>query len=387
MSQCRTAGSRGAPAPWAGAAPADAAPADAAPADAAPADAAPAEKGPQWSAAVLASAPPAPVGADRRVRCELCPYRCTLPEGRVGACKVRRNRAGVLQTATHAVAVSHLDPIERKPLYHVWPGTRVLTVAAPGCTFRCAYCVNHRLSQYGRLPTAGWVGEPADPAAVVALAGAHGAAIGMSYGEPGLAPELTLALAELAAPAGIPLVWKTNGFLTPAAVDLVAPWLSAVNIDVKAADEAAHRRLTGAPLAPVLRALERFRANGVWVEVSTPLAPGAAQSPAQLRAIADQLVQVDRDIPWHLLRFTPDHRMRDAAPSTPRALHQAAQIGRAAGLRFVYFQGAPDGAGQSTPCPHCGTTLLRRAGSPPHSNRLLAGSCPSCANSVPGVWL
>lgn len=238
--------------------------------------------GPSWRPALLGRRHDA-----GRVTCELCPHGCDLGDGQVGLCRVRRNRGCGLETATFAVAVAYLDAIERKPLYHVRPGTRVLTTAAPGCTFRCGYCINHRLSQYGRTGAPGWVGEPARPADLVARAAAEHAAIGLSYTEPGLAPELTLALAEHAAPAGVPLVWKSNGFLTAKAIDLVAPVLDAVNIDVKAADDPAHRRLTGAPLGPVLAAIERFRAAGVWVEVSTPLIPGTSTDPARSTCRSD----------------------------------------------------------------------------------------------------
>lgn len=336
---------------------------------------------PQWLPAVLTT----PLGA-RHVRCELCPFRCEIAEGRAGACKVRRNRGGVVETVTGTVAVQHLDAIERKPLYHVLPGSRVLTIAAPGCTFRCSYCVNHRLSQYGRDPEAQWTGEPARPAGLIAEALAHGAAIGMSYTEPGLAPELTLALAELAAPHGIPLFWKSNGFLTAEAVDLVAPVLSAVNIDIKAADDAAHRRLTGAPLGPVLDTVERLRAAGVWVEISTPLVPTTAGEPAQLSAIARRLAAISPDMPWHLLRFTPDYQMVRAAPTTPQALATAVDIGREAGLRYVYVERALGAAGRRTICPSCAATLVERDIWALAANKLVDGACPRCGERVPGIW-
>jgi pyruvate formate lyase activating enzyme len=321
-----------------------------------------------------------------RVRCELCPFRCEMADGHHGACKVRRNRGGVAETATGSTAIRHLDAIERKPLYHVLPGSRVLTMAAPGCTFRCDYCVNHRLSQYGRDADVGWAGEPARPADLVAQAAAHAAALGMSYTEPGLAPELTLALAELAVPLGIPLLWKTNGFLTRRAVDLVAPALTAVNIDVKAADDAAHRRLTGAPLRPVLDTVERFLEAGVWVEISTPLVPGTASEPAQLRAIATRLAAVSRVMPWHLLRFTPDYRLVRARPTSPRALAEAADIGREAGLPYVYVERALGAAGRRTACATCAAVLVDREIWSLGASNIVNGCCPSCGGRVPGVW-
>jgi pyruvate formate lyase activating enzyme len=333
-----------------------------------------------WRPAVLAS-----TDGDR-VRCDLCPHGCTLRDGQTGLCQVRRNRGGVLETATFAVAVAHLDAIERKPLYHVRPGSKVLTTAAPGCTFRCDYCINHRLSQYGRTDGAGWIGQSADPAALVARATAEGAALGLSYTEPGLAPELTLALAELAAPAGVSLVWKTNGFLTPQAVDLVAPVLEAVNIDVKTAQDRAHRLLTGAPLRPVLDAVERFRAAGVWVEVSTPLIPGVCDSAEQVSAVARHLASIDPGLPWHLLRFTPDFRMADRSPTAPDALAAAADLGRAAGLDFVYVERALGPAGRRTLCPDCGISLIGRGIWETMENTIAGGRCPHCGRPIPGRW-
>ncbi|QXJ20198.1 radical SAM protein [Actinomadura graeca] len=333
--------------------------------------------GPAWRTALLASAEPG-----GRVRCGLCPFGCVLAEGRTGPCRVRRNRAGTLETATFTAAVAHLDAVERKPFYHLSPGAKVLTVAGPGCTFACGYCVNHRLSQYGREDTAPWIGTPALPGDLAARARADGAMLGLSYSEPSLAPELTLALAE----HGLPIVWKSNGFLTPQAIDLVAPVLTAVNIDVKAADSRAHRALTGAPLEPVLESIAGFRAAGVWVEVSTPLIPGVSASPGQLEAMATTLADLSPDLPWHLLRFTPDFKMRRERPTPPEDLASAREIGRKAGLRYVYVERALGAEGRRTLCPGCGSTLVERGIWETAGSRLDAGACPDCGTRVPGRW-
>lgn len=336
---------------------------------------------PAWRPAILGTAH----GAGR-VRCELCPHGCDLRDGQTGACRVRRNRDGRLETATFSTAAVHVDAIERKPFYHVRPGSRVLTTAAPGCTFHCDYCVNHRLSQYDRPDGAGWTGEPADPAALVSRALAEGTAIGLSYTEPGLAPELTLALAELAGPAGVPIVWKSNGFLTAQAIDLTAPVLDAVNIDVKAAAEAPHRRLTGAPLRPVLDAIGRFRAAGVWVEVSTPLIPGVADHPDQLGVIARELAAIDLEMPWHLLRFTPDFRMNAESPTTPEALSAGVRNGHGTGLRFVYVERALGPTGRQTRCPGCAAVLVERGIWETREQRMIGATCPQCTQAIPGRW-
>ncbi|MPY58432.1 radical SAM protein [Streptomyces spongiae] len=339
------------------------------------------EARPVWRPALFAE----PSG-NGRVRCTLCPFRCDLADGRTGVCRVRRNRSGVLETATFTAAATHLDAVERKPLYHVRPGSRVLTVAGPGCTFRCDYCVNHRLSQYGRADGSSWRGAPADAAALAARAAEEGAALGLSYSEPGLAPELTLALAEEAEPLGVPIVWKSNGFLTRHAIRRVAPVLLAVNIDVKAADEAAHLRLTGAPLRPVLDAVELFREEGVWVEVSTPLVPGVSDEPGQLGAIARTLAAVDPALPWHLLRFTPDFRMTAESPTAPSALRTGRDIGEEAGLLHVYVERALGEEGRTTRCPSCRSPLVRRGLWSTTLNEMSSDACARCAHPVPGRW-
>ncbi|GAA1018587.1 AmmeMemoRadiSam system radical SAM enzyme [Acrocarpospora pleiomorpha] len=332
---------------------------------------------PEWRPAVLTA--PLPGG---RVRCGLCPYNCGLDEGQTGPCQVRRNRDGVLETATFTAAVAHIDAIERKPFYHLRPGARVLTVASPGCTFSCGYCINHRLSQYGREATSPWLGSAAVPAELATQAREADAMLGLSYTEPGLAPELTLALAE----HGLPIVWKTNGFLTPAAIDLVAPVLLGVNIDVKAADTRSHRDLTGAPLGPVLDAIERFLAADVWVEVCTPLIPGVSASPEQLDTIAHRLAAISPDLPWHLLRFTPDFKMLLDPPTPPAMLESAREIGHQAGLRFVYVERALGTPGRRTECPDCAATLVERGIWATHEVHLRGDKCPNCGAHIPGRW-
>jgi pyruvate formate lyase activating enzyme len=255
-------------------------------------------------------------------------------------------------------------------------------MAGPGCSFRCDYCINFRLSQYGRDDEAPWLGGPARPAELAARAASSGALLGMSYSEPSLAPELTLDLAA----HGVPVVWKSNGYVTPEAIAVVAPALLAVNIDVKAADEASHRHLTGASLGPVWNAIEKFHAAGVWVEVSTPLIPGTSASPESLAVIAARIASINTNIPWHLLRFTPDYRMRRASPTPPSALARARSIGHEAGLAFVYVERALGPSGRSTSCPGCGAQLVDRGVWSMVHNDIRGGLCPGCGFSMPGRW-
>jgi len=321
-----------------------------------------------------------------RVVCLLCPFACALADGQSGRCHVRRRTGDRVQTRTYASAVAHLDSIERKPLYHFRPGIKALTLAAPGCMFRCEYCVNHRISQFGRSMGSGPPTSAVDVADVVSTAAKQGACVALSYSEPGLAPELTLALAAAGRECGVDVVWKTNGFLTERAVDLVGPSLAAANVDLKSIDEVAHRRLTGAPVAPVVRTIGRLRERGVWVEVSTPLIPGISGEPAALQVIAATIAAIDPGIPWHLLRFTPAYRMSDSDPTLPDALDRAQHIGWETGLRYVYVERALGAPGRATYCPGCGTVLVERDVWGLASSRLSGGRCPDCGRHAEGRW-
>jgi pyruvate formate lyase activating enzyme len=321
-----------------------------------------------------------------QLRCELCPYRCLLRDGQTGRCGVRRRNGLVIETSTFATSIRHWTPVERKPLFHFRPGSETITLAAPGCTFRCNYCINFRISQIDDGEVDSYATTPVDPAELAAAAASRSASIALSYTEPSLAPELTLALAAAARPLGVDILWKSNGFLTRQATTLIAPALSAVNIDVKAGEETAHRQLTGAPLRPVLETIVSLREYGVWVEVSTPLIPGTNSTPPQLRKIARWIAGIDPGIPWHLLRFTPAFRMREFDPTPVHALETAVEIGRESGLRYVYVERALGPAGRVTHCPGCRAAVVRRGIWGLEVNELVAGRCPYCSTSIEGYW-
>lgn len=335
---------------------------------------------PAWTPALFADPRP---GA---TLCTLCPHACELAPGEIGRCRVRRGAAGGIETATRATSVRHLTPIERKPLYHVHPGRRCLTLAPPGCSFVCSYCQNYRLSQYGRPSGAPWRAEPVDAASIVAEAARENGWVALSYSEPSLAAELTLEIAERGREVGVEVVWKSNGFLTAEAATRLAPSLMAVNLDIKAADEARHRRLTGASLAPVWATLDIFLEAGVWVEATTPLIPGVCDDEASLAAIARGLAARGAELPWHLVRFNPEHKMRGARPTSVEALERAVAIGRAAGLRHVYVERALGAAGRATRCPGCDGVVVERGIWSTERVGLADGACPSCGAAIAGRW-
>jgi pyruvate formate lyase activating enzyme len=330
----------------------------------------------QWIPGMLGEA------TARGTRCNLCPHRCTLRPGQAGVCKVRRGAVGGIETATFATSVRHVDTVERKPFFHYRPGTATVTLAAPGCSFRCDYCINYRISQYGRDDESAWDAATVDAGEIVSQAAELGGCVALSYSEPSLAFELTLELARLGKASGVDVVWKSNGFLTSEAIALCGQALAAVNIDVKGADDNTHRRLTGAPVKPVLDAVRAFRELGTWVEVTTPLIPGVTDP----KRIAVILADISPDIPWHLARFTPSYRMSDQAPTSPADLAAAVAAGQAAGLRYVYVERALGPAGRATHCPGCQTPVVRRGIWTLQENRLTDGRCSECGMTIEGRW-
>jgi pyruvate formate lyase activating enzyme len=285
------------------------------------------------------------------------------------------------------VVSAAVDPIEKKPFFHVLPGTLAYSIATVGCNLHCRFCQNWAISQWphehgGRPP-----GEPLTPAAIVAEARAcRCASVAYTYTEPTIFMELALATCRLAAEAGLRNLFVTNGYMTPEALALVAPVLHGANVDLKSFSDAYYRRVCGATLAPVLATIRRLRARGIWVEVTTLLVPGHNDSDEELGALAAWLAAVDTDMPWHVSAFYPAHRMMDVPPTPTAALHRAARIGQHAGLRHVYTGNVPGDPWEDTRCPGCQGVVVRRRGFAVTENRLDGGRCPACGTAVAGVW-
>jgi pyruvate formate lyase activating enzyme len=324
--------------------------------------------------------------ASGRIACRLCPHLCELAEGETGRCGVRRVEDGQLVTLVYGSALAlYTDPVEKKPFYHVLPGARTLSVATGGCSFRCSFCQNWQVSQAFKLPELATNGRDVPPEALVGAAISEGArALVYTYSEPTLFIEYALAAARLGAAHGLLSLFKTNGFLTQAAVDLLAPYIAAANVDLKAFDEKRHRSVTGAPLAPVLEGIRMLHAAGVWVEVATVVIPGVNDSDAELAACAAFIASVSPQIPWHINRFHPDWKMRNIDWTPPETMRRAVRIGRAAGLRYVYTNLHHDPT-NNTHCAACGALLIERDGCRLVASRLVGGACPECGEELPGL--
>jgi pyruvate formate lyase activating enzyme len=322
------------------------------------------------------------------IRCGTCAHRCLVREGRHGICGVRSVRGGTLWCDAYgAVAAIGIDPIEKKPLFHVDPGTLTYSIATPGCPFHCQFCQNWELALAPRLGLRRELRAMPPSAVVEAALRAGATSIAYTYVEPTVFLEYALDTARLARAAGLRNLFVTDGYATPEAIEQLAPVLDAANVDLKSFDDAFYRHRCGARLQPVLEAVEAYRRAGVWLELTTLVIPGLNDSDAELRALTGWIVaRLGPDVPWHVSRFHPAYRMTDV-PQTPLpTLLRAAEIGREAGIRYVYVGNAPDLWREATECPRCGLMVVERHGYDARSRLGPGGTCPGCGEILAGRW-
>jgi pyruvate formate lyase activating enzyme len=326
--------------------------------------------------------------ADGAVRCFACGHRCTVRVGRTGVCRVRFNEGGVLRTPAGYVSSVQVDPIEKKPFFHAFPGRDAFSFGMLGCDYHCSYCQNWITSQTLRDDRA--ISRPhfATPEQLVDLAAEHGTPVMVStYNEPLITCDWAVEIFKPARQRGIVCGFVSNGNATPEALEFIRPYVDLYKIDLKTFDDKRYRQFGGV-LATVLDTIRRAQRMGFWVEVVTLLVPGWNDGAEEIRRIADFLVEVSADIPWHVTAFHPDYKMVENRRTPAETLARAYEIGHSAGLHYVYAGNAP-GALQhheDTFCPQCHATLIRRTGFYVEENVMVEGCCPSCRTRVPGVW-
>jgi len=322
-----------------------------------------------------------------RVDCFLCAHRCPIAPAKFGVCGVRENVRGKLVTHVYGeVIAAHVDPIEKKPLYHFLPGTTSFSIATMGCNFRCPFCQNWQISQAGKKDKGFGGGQALSPEEIVQAAKRRGCrSISYTYTEPTIFFEYAYDTARLAREAGLANVFVTNGYMTAEALRAVQPYLDAANVDLKAFLDETYKKVCGARLEPVLDSIRLMRGLGIWVEVTTLVVPGMNDGDEELAAIARFIASVGPEIPWHVSRFHPDYKYTQT-PATPvETLRKAAALAKEAGLKFVYI-GNVWGESEATSCPKCGRVLIRRSGFSVEENRTRDGKCPSCGGPIAGVF-
>jgi len=327
-----------------------------------------------------------------RVRCRLCSHYCLIGQGKRGICGVRENREGRLYSLVWGRPVAqNIDPIEKKPLFHFLPGSRSFSIATAGCNLSCHHCQNADISQLPRDRTGVFDGlrlKEVEPSRVVAAAEKGGcASIAYTYTEPTVFGEYVYDIGLLARERGLKNVLVTNGFLSPEAVEKLGEVADGANVDLKAFRDDFYRRICGAKLQPVLEAIIGLNERGVWLELTTLIIPGLNDSREELTELAGWIAaNPGPATPWHVSRFHPDYRLQDRSLTPASSLIQAMEIGRRAGLKYVYIGNVPGQGGEDTPCPGCGRVLIQRQGFRVSYNRLRDGSCPDCGTRIEGVF-
>jgi pyruvate formate lyase activating enzyme len=324
-----------------------------------------------------------------RIRCYACGHQCPIPEGQPGVCKVRFNRGGKLHVPWGYVAGVQCDPIEKKPFFHVRPGALAFSFGMLGCDLHCAYCQNWVTSQAIRDPRAVSPPNRAAPEELARAAVEMGGEVMVStYNEPLITAEWAVAVFKEARAAGLLTGFVSNGNATPRVLEYLRPWTDLYKVDLKSFDDRRYREL-GGRLQPILDSIRRIHEMGFWLEIVTLVVPGFNDSDDELRRLAEFIAGVSPDVPWHVTAFHQDYKMTDPDDTPVETLLRAADIGRRAGLRYVYAGNLPGlvGEWENTPCAACGVALIRRWGYRIRSYRLTPdGRCPDCAAAVPGRW-
>ena len=324
----------------------------------------------------------------QKVRCNLCGHRCVIVAGKYGICRVRQNVAGTVKTHSYDNVVAvHVDPIEKKPLFHFLPGTTSLSVAAAGCNFQCEFCQNWQISQAPRTGLAVG-GETVSPEQIVSAAVEHNCrSISYTYTEPTVFFELAYDTCKLARRRGLRNCFVSNGYMTPLAVETIAPYLDAINVDLKAFRDETYRRVMKAGLQGVLDCLKALVKAEVWVKVTTLVVPGMNDSAEELGGIARYIaVDLGKSVPWHVSRFHGDFKMSRTPPTPVETLRMAARIGIEAGLNYVYCGNATGQVDENTYCPSCRELLIERMGFSVRRIVLRDGTCPKCKQRIEGIW-
>ena len=324
---------------------------------------------------------------NKSVRCNLCAHRCRIKPDRRGICSVRENRDGVLYSLVYGTLVAeNIDPIEKKPFFHIMPGSLSYSIATAGCNFACAFCQNHEISQMPRAMCM-IVGDEVAPESIIRQAKKSGCkTIAYTYTEPTVYFELAYDTAKIAREHDIKNVFVTNGFMTPEMIEMAAPYLSAANVDLKSFRNEFYKNQCGAKLAPVLDSLKKMKALGIWMEITTLLVPTLNDSEEELKDIAEFIVSLGTETPWHISRFHPLFKKRDLPVTPVSSLHKAVKIGKQAGLKYVYSGNVPGDKGENTYCFNCHKLLIERYGFKILKINLSGNQCINCGAVLEGIF-
>jgi pyruvate formate lyase activating enzyme len=315
----------------------------------------------------------------KALNCKICERRCIISQGKRGFCQMRENKEDKLYTLNYGAASSvAVDPIEKKPLFHFYPGSTVFSIGSVGCNFRCKHCQNWGISQaeLENIPTSDLPPEDA-----IRLTKEHGCkSIAWTYNEPTMWFEYTLDSAKIAKKEGIKTVYVTNGYMTEESFQEIKPYLDAANIDLKGMTDKFYKELCEARLQPVLDNIIRMHEAHIHIEVTNLMIPGYNDSDEDIEAIVKFMVdEVGVEVPIHFTRFFPQYQMRTLPPTEIKFLERAYEIAKTAGMKYVYIGNAPTVGGENTYCPECGEPVIKRDGFSVLNDQVLKNrACPKC---------
>jgi len=321
-----------------------------------------------------------------RVQCQLCPRRCILSPNQKGFCRGRKNIKGKLYTLNYAQPVAvHVDPIEKKPLAHVYPGTKSFSIATAGCNLRCKFCQNWEISQ---LDPESVKVKPVSPEKIVALAKETNCkTIAFTYTEPIIFYEYMLDIAKIAKAEGVKCVMHSAGYVNEKPLREVAKYLTAANIDLKGFSDKYYASFCEGSLDTVLNTLKVLKEEGVWLEITNLLIPGANDSNEDITKLCRWVKKnLGTETPIHFARFFPLYKLTNLSPTPLETLLRAQEIAEKEGIKFIYIGNVPQQVGEDTACPKCGKTIIKRVGYNVLENLLKKGKCPFCGHKIPGVW-
>ena len=324
-----------------------------------------------------------------KVKCNLCAHRCIIAPSRRGICGVRENIGGDLYSLVYGKTTAlHVDPIEKKPLYHFYPGSKALSLATIGCNFKCSFCQNHDISQASKKDWDGKDEKEILPSQIVALAKKYECrSISYTYTEPTIYFEYAYDIAQLACKEGLANNFVTNGFMTQEALNTISPYLHAANVDLKCFKEETYKNVMGGRLQPVLDTLKLMKKLNIWVEVTTLIIPTVNDSDEELNQIAEFIGGLGREIPWHVSRFHPDYHLLNIPKTPVETIKRAREIGKKAGLRYVYTGNILWDDGEATYCYKCGKALIERTGFSINKNSINKSCCPICQTVIDGIGM
>jgi len=336
---------------------------------------------------------------NRKVQCTACSWYCNIAENQSGVCGVRKNIRGDLYLLVYGKAVAvHVDPMEKKPLFHFLPGKKILSIGTLGCNFACSFCQNWSISQATKMLkernkerlTIGKItgyGQDFPPKKIVDYAKKQNIpAIAFTYNEPAIFFEYAYDTAKLAKRYNIKTVFVSNGYESKEALQKIKPYLDALNIDLKSFNEQFYLKTCKAKLQPVLKNIKRIYDMGFWLEITTLLIPGMNDSEEEITKIAKFILSIDPSIPWHLSAFHPDYKMAEVPETPHETLLRAYKIAKDIGLKYVYLGNVFDPEKESTYCPKCKSLLIKRSGYNTEIVNLKNDKCNICKEKIVGIW-